>query len=558
MNKLIFTKKNKFLNRFSKIFPITEAINHLYAQKNGIFILLSHHKAKTWPRKYVSFSKESVQIPLIWALFYANEDLEITMEFSIHPMKCLPRSYNLSNKNSKRFPILAYEFNNKTLSGCGSNVFIDGNRYSSSPVTTQYCSAFGLPDDCYSSEFEKKMVKNLKTHEDLNLWCFEKSDYFIEKIDPYVNMNSMQEEFLPTENYFYVDKSGNFLKGIYKAKTLENLNREIWHITGRELINEMQISNLSSVLYEEDTIFRLKIKILHEFVRQQLLLMNKEKIKSSYTLPVTSRFQTDEKLGIEKKISLITNSIEQEATKYLNSFIQKYKDKIDLTAFNKARFLVMDLEFLRIENPSDKKNSFIRNFPSIMSNIVWHGPRTGFSTHINVFFLPCNICIEKPCMALKKRGIRFDCLHFAKEFISKEKKLIKELLSRYENFKMYSYGQSDICELECAMNFVIDSSDYIRFERKNRVLKKRLIEMHNDVALHETSLKKVENSILKKRFIGWSRKNPQIQKKPTKFMKTHDSKFWKRNYEVVLNACTSDAISCFLYLLCINFGINEN
>jgi len=547
MNTIILDNKIRYLKQLETIFPMSEITRFLLKNNFGIVIILDYVKARDWPRRNRPLKNKPIEkIPLLWGFFHALDDEQIEMTFDIHPAKCFPNLYNANNPNSRRSFMPVVKNNGYTLAGCSRNfVEISGYKYKVWDKTPDYCAIFGLPDDCYSSKFEENMLDILNEHKKLKIWCFEETEYIPEKIGPIASLNYMKGGFLPHRHFIYIDTAANFLKGIYSQNELERLNSEVWYASGRDFIEDMNLNNPEGYNFEEQAIYYIKKRLIFEFVRLSLLLRNKDSFTSFIPIsPPLLDFKIEQEFL--ERFETILQKFKKNIFNYLNKLLNKVKNILDMKSFKRSRFLVTDLEFIHVLYPTGS-NARIFNFPCIFSSIIWQGPREGFMTDINVFKLPCHFC-TKHCSSFKNRILNFDCLTFGFQFIKKQQTMIEYLLARYEGFKVYSYGRSDVFQLEQGINFFTDSFEIQEYERRNRKRTKRITQVSEDLAITGKSLKMIEDEILKKWLIGWERKEPK-KRVNRRFMTNYNSQNWEPRYVEAINSVIGDNISAFLFLL---------
>lgn len=170
---------------------------------------------------------------------------------------------------------------------------------------------------------------------------------------------------------------------------------------------------------------------------------------------------------------------------------------------------------------------------------------------INQFILPCHFC-DSTCKTFKNGFLEFDCLTVGHQFIDEQSSLIEKLLAVHEGIKIFSYGKSDIFQLEQSSNFFSDSSEHREYLRRNRKMSKRLTDISIDLSDgNDESLTDIEKVHLKNWIPGWSRGLHYKTRK--RFMTKINSPNWKNNYSTVLKTCTEDAVSAFLFLLYKNY-----
>ncbi|MCZ7380164.1 MAG: hypothetical protein O8C64_01100 [Candidatus Methanoperedens sp.] len=549
------TIQEKFLNNsfFDDLkFNGEELTEFLFTNNIGLLIILDFIIAKDWPFYGKKLCNEPTQnIPLIWALFHSEDGKSIEVSFEIHPTKCFPNLYKNNNKNHLNFPIPIISGSGGTLGGCYRNsVNLNGRTYN--VKAPEYCSIFGIPDDCYDSFYENRMLELLSTKKGIEIWCYEKTDYIKNNIDPYINIKYMKGEFLPAKYFLYVDTSINFLKGIFKNKELESLNQNYWYFNGKEYIDERNLDEIEDEFrFEDNAINRIINTLLFEFLRQLLLLLNKAKFKN-FNPTNFPQLNLENYDLIKKNIIEIIQPMKREAKAELETILRNHERTINKTLFNSSRFMVMDVEYTHVVYPIDSENRSF-NFPCIFSSISWEGKSEGLKNNIIPLILPCHFC-KDDCESFKKNNLKFECLVFARDFIDQQVSMIEEMLGKYENFKIYSFGKSDILQLEHSDNFFSDKFEPRVYLRRNRKRAKRISKISFDINDKSKRLKDIENEYLKKWMPGWSRKS-EHKNVNQRFMTKCESMNWKINYDESLRVCLDDTISAFLYLLYKNYKI---
>jgi len=396
------------------------------------------------------------------------------------------------------------------------------------------------------------MIISFQKFNNLNLWCFEQTDYISEKIQPKLELNFMKGRILPSKYFPFVESSSKFLRGLYKKQQLNDLNSEPWYLRAYELIEDMNPFESDDYFqYEEKAQYFLKKKLVFEFIRQFLLIINQEELRE---------FRASGPPGLDlqfegKFISEIENIKQEISSKVkveLNTIINSYKHLFNFEKFKKSRFLVLDIEYTHVSYPiSKRKHQF--NFPCLITNILWGGVKKGFDIKINVFNLPCHFCLNH-CSLFKKKKLKFDCLEYGVDFYHEQLNLISEIFANYENLKLYSYGKSDIFQIEHLSNFFTDSFEKKEFHRKNRIKAHRLINISEDLAISDKSLKYVEEHILKLKYPGWYRTKSK-EKINKRFMTDYKSPKWEENYSKIMQACVNDTISALLIMIYKKFWI---
>lgn len=555
MEELELIKEKKILSQLEGILSPSDVANFLFEHNIGIIIILYYIKAKEWPWKGEPLVNEPVEkIPIIWAVFNAIDNKHIKMIYDIHPTKCFPQRYNRYNPNAENNSMQLTKGWGGTLAGCRKFVKISDRIYDVFEKTPEYCSIFGIPDDCYDPEFEKRMVSALTHYKELELWCFEKTEYVREKLEPAISFHYMKGEFLPSKHFLYKDTIDHFLKGIFRASELDGLNSELWYLSSKEFIEEMNLNNSDFCFrFEEEAIYYIKKRLIYEFTRLFLLLKNRDSF-SSFVSSGPSRLDLYKETKVQVNLEHSVNKIISETNSYLNSVMNTIGRCIDTRAFKSLRFMVVDAEYVHVLYPKENERTF--NFPCIFSSILWLGARDGFKTNVNVFILPCHFC-DLDCLDFKNKRIKFDCLAYGHEFIDKQISMVEELFTRYEGFKIYSYGRSDVFQLEQAGHFFSDSFEIHRYERRNRKRLQRIVDVSEDLSMSEKSLLDIENEILKRWLVGWSREKEKFNVN-NRFMIRFDSPRWENSYNEAINSCIGDALSAFLYLIYKKYRVNDN
>jgi len=203
MEEIDLAKVARPLSELKDVFSVSNAANFLARHKIGVVIILEYAKARDWPWKGQPLTNEPIEkIPLVWAIFDSVDSSNIRMVWDIHPAKCFPQRYNRYNPNSRdnAMPIVKHE--EATLAGCSRTfVTMSKRRYEVAEKTAEYCSIFGLPDDCYDPGFETRMIGALKSYQQLDLWCFERTEFIDERVEPSVKLHYMKGEFLPSRHF---------------------------------------------------------------------------------------------------------------------------------------------------------------------------------------------------------------------------------------------------------------------------------------------------------------------------------------------------------------------
>ena len=331
---------------------------------------------------------------------------------------------------------------------------------------------------------------------------------------------------------------------------MEILNQEKWYKYGFQLIKDMGFDHEEHAYrFEDEAVYYIKKKIIFENIRELLLIKNKEIYENYNTLnppPLDFSMAVD----FYNDLDEIKNSLIEEKVKKLQLIIDEEKENFDFEKLKTSRFLLMDVEYIHYSYPDQlKKRSF--NLPCMIANIIWNGIRAGIKIEINVFDLPCSFCTIKNCRYFKLNSINFNCLTSSHDLYIEQINLLKAQLSKYENFKIYTYGRGDFFQLEQLIVFYEDSSEIPKFERKNRKKDRRIIDISQDISVKNTSLEYIEENLLNK----WRptyRRNKKVNVN-LRFMTKYGNKNWKTYYKQAIEACLDDSISAFLFLLISEF-----
>ena len=547
-------EKNIFLDT-DNILKFDDMKRYLFENKIGILLILDYIKAENWPRKGFKLINDSrIDIPLVWGFIHSPDNKSINLIYDIHPGKCFPHLYNIFNPYGKPNPLQIYQKknNSKTYAGCGRKfVNIQGYDHLILEKIPEYCSIFGIPDDCFDNEFEKRMLDFLITQKDLELWCFEKTKYIEEKIEPNIKLKYMKGEILPRRYFFFVDTSSNFLRGIYSHRDIDPLLDYLWFLKGKEFIEKLDISNSDSLKYEEDALDFVELQISYELIKQLILLYNEDKFKG-FKSDMPFELDLEKKKKIENDIEKIKEEIILNTNEYLLSINDLLSRKLT-SNFKNSNFLVLDIEYLPVYYPEEDRTF---NFPCIFSNILWLGSEKLLQNDVGIFIIPCHYC-NKSCKNFRRHSLSYKCLKRSMNFVDEQLSYLEKLISTYEGLKIYSYGRSDIFHLDYIRNFFSDSFDFTLYKRKNRVRERRIIDISEDISISEKSLDYIENEILKKWLLGWKRRIPHSPINP-KFMTKYGSNNWESNYQTTINICANDTISAFLYLIYQKFLKADN
>lgn len=539
-------------------FSAEELSEFLFSKKVCLALVLSFDKAKQWPLLRTHFKNERIEnIPIFWALLYSDSKKQVNLLLDIHPMKCFPTFYTTSNENHRKYPIPIEKKQDKTLCGCPRYIVnIAGKEYPGNQSI--YCSAFGLPDDCYNPQFGENFIKVLNDFKVGDIWFFENNG-FIENFCPKtIPIHNMKEEFLPRQCFFYNDTSSKFLSGLFHNQKLTSINENFWYSNGKDFIKERNyIKSGHNFRFEEYSLKIIKEKATYELIRLLLLLKHQDQFKA-FSIGVMPRYDKKVKISADTSISEIVERIKSDNQTKLNRLLKVIGPNLDLTRLKNSNFLVMDAEFITVFYPVKRTNKDARSFkfPCIFVSIIWHGQSRTAEIDINVLTLPCHYCKET-CREIKKHSLKFNCIYFSNSFVAKQTKFFEENLAKFSSFKIFSYGKGDFKQLEHSDNFFINSFDARVYYRRNRKQPLSIVKLAQDISIADTRLTKVEEGILKKWIIGWSRQgtHANVNKNFTTLITKKD--FTKR-YADAIETCVSDSITAFLYLLYRDYRLNDN
>ena len=503
------------------------------------------------------FKNERIEnILLFWAFLYSDSTKRVNLLLDIHPMKCFPTLYTKSNENYCHYPIPIEKNHGVTLSGCPRyTVNIAKKEYPGNQPL--YCSAFGLPDDCYSSQFGKKFLDKLDNFKKSDIWLFEKNG-FIENYCPNsIPIHYMKEEFLPKQCFFYNDSSSKFLSGLFHSPEISSINANFWYSNGKDFIKERNyLKSGHNFRFEEYTLDIVKEKATYELIRLLLLLKHQDQFQA-FSIGVIPKYDENAKISADTSIRDIVEQIKFDYQTRVNRLLGAIELNLNLTRLKTSNFLVMDTEFITVFYPAKITNKDARSFkfPCIFVSIIWNGQSRIAEIDINVLTLPCHYCIEK-CREIKKHSLKFNCVYFVNPFIAKQTNFFEENLVKVPSFKIYSYGKGDFKQLEHSDNFFINSNDARVYYRRNRKKPLSLVKLAQDISIEGTSLTKIEKDILQKWIIGWSRYGDHVN--VNRNFTTHISRadFTKR-YTDAIETCVSDSLSAFLYLLYRDYRLND-
>jgi hypothetical protein len=556
MDTHILDESEKIVAGLKDIFSVQQAAQFMFERKTGIAVILEYIRARDWPWTGQKMAKDTPElIPLIWAVFHSGSQNAIRMVWDIHPTKCFPQLYNCYNPNCHRSHLHIVKEGGITLGGCARTfVTVSNRRYEVNEKTPEYCSIFGLPDDCFDPGFEKRMLDGLHGYDQTELWCFERTEYISQKVAPSVNLRFMKGEFLPSKYYIYVDTPEHFLKGIYTSNELKALSSELWYTSGRELIEEMDLDNDDfGFRFEEQAVYYLRKKLIYEFVRLFLLLSNRESF-SRFEITGSPKLRLDTAKQVESSLQDILNRERKDKELYINGLTSALESHVGFQAFRSSRFMVLDVEYVHVPYPTDEARIF--NFPCIFSSIIWRGVREGLAVDTNLLVLPCHFCTQ-PCSLLKRNMFSYKCLSHAFDFVEKQGTLVEGLLSTYDNFRIFTYGRSDMFQLEQGRTFFSDSFEILKYVRRNRKRAKRIVDISEDLSHPDKSLAEIEHDILERWLVGWTRSAPKVNVNSRIMTRYCDSEKWQKRYSEAINSCQQDTISAFLYLIYKRYRLSD-
>jgi len=533
--------------------------NYLFSNNCCVSLVLTFDKAQHWPFLRTRFVDQRVEnIPVLWAILFAKSQTQIGLLWDIHPMKCFPTLYISNNPNYSKYKIPPLQKNNgsSTLSGCTRFVVnISGKEYSGRQP--EYCSAFGLPDDCFDPNFGKKYITALEQFKGQSIWFLENSVFLQNNCSERISKQCMKDTFLPRQYFFYIDSSAQFLSGIFSTAEMAEINRNFWYPNGHDFIKERDYHNSGRPFrFEESSIATIKNKVIFELIRLSLLLKNQDKFRV-FTIRDTPQFNEERKNRSELCIKEIIAEVKSENEQKCNSTIQSLIPHLDQTQLKRADFLVLDVEFYSVNYPTQSpiKDPRVFKFSCIYSSIYWNSKSRSAEVDINVLNLPCHFC-EKPCRENKKHSLKFDCTYFANSFVNKQTTFFKEKLAECNSLKLYSYGNGDFKQLEHSDNFFINSYNARMYYRKNRKKPLRIIHLAEDVSIPDTRLATIEKDIIKPWLIGWARQGNHVNVNRN-FSTPFSNQDFKKRYHDAIETCVADSMSTFLYLLYRDYRLND-
>lgn len=549
---------SRFLNGTS--FSSEEISNYLFSNKCCVSLVLTFDKAQQWPYFRTRFTNQRVEnIPILWAILFAKTPTQIGLLWDIHPMKCFPTLYISNNQNYSRYKIPPPQKNDggEILSGCTRFVVnVSGKEYPGRQ--SEYCSAFGLPDDCFNPNFGKEYFTTLERFKEHSIWFLENSDFLQNNCSKNISKQCMKDTFLPRQYFFYLDSSAQFLSGIFCTAEMAEINRNFWYPSGHDFIKERDYHKSDrSFRFEESSIATIKNKVIFELIRLTLLIKNQEKFRF-FTIKKTPHFNEEKKIRSEECISEIIAEVKRENEMKFNSAIHSIIPHLNQSQLKRTDFLVLDVEFYSVNYPTKSPTHNPRFFklPCIFSSIYWNSRAKSTKIDINVLNLPCHFC-EEPCRENKKHSLKFDCTYFANSFVKKQTTFFEEKLAESNSLKLYSYGNGDFKQLEYSDNFFINSNTARMYYRRNRKKPLRIIHLAEDLSIKGIGLAEIENCILKPWLMGWSRQGKHVI--VNRYFSTPFSKhYFQTRYHDAIETCVADSMSTFLYLLYRDYRLNDD
>jgi len=534
--------------------------NYLFSNNCCVSLALTFDKAQRWPFLRTRFNDQRVEnIPVLWAILFAKSQTQIGLLWDIHPMKCFPTLYISNNPNYSKYKIPPPQKNDSgsTLSGCTRFVVnVSGKEYPGRQ--SEYCSAFGLPDDCFDPNFGKEYITALEQFEGHSIWFLENSVFLQNNCSGIISKNFMKDVFLPRQYFFYLDSSAQFLSGIFSTTEMAEINRNFWYISGHDFIKERDYHNSGRLFrFEESSIATIKNKVIFELIRLSLLIKNQDKFRV-FMIRDTPQFNEEKKIRSELCINEIVAKVKSENKQKFNSIIQSIIPLLNQTQLKRTDFLVLDVEFYSVNYPikSPTQDPRVFKFPCIYSSIYWNSRSRSAEIDINVLNLPCHFCKE-PCWEIKKHSLKFDCTYFTNSFVNKQTTFFKEKLAECNSLKLYSYGIGDFKQLEHSDNFFINSYNARMYYRKNRKKPLRIIHLAEDISIPDTRLATIEKDIIKPWLIGWSRQGTHVNVNKN-FSTPFSNQDFKKRYYDAIETCVADSISTFLYLLYRDYRLNDD
>ncbi len=76
----------------------------------------------------------------------------------------------------------------------------------------------------------------------------------------------------------------------------------------------------------------------------------------------------------------------------------------------------------------------------------------------------------------------------------------------------------------------------------------RIVDISEDLSVPDKALNEIEQEVLEKWLVGWTRKERKVNVNP-RFMTKYGQSKWKSNYTEAINSCVLDTASSFLYLI---------
>lgn len=550
MQTIQINENDVLIQEIQDLLSFEKAATELYNNNSAILIVLTHFKAQQWPVfSQKLFNEDKIEIPIFWAVLTAEDQKSFKIYYEIHIGKCLPAHYNNNVPQQQKINITQKD--SHILSGCRYSISMNGEPYKLSEKNNDYCKIFGIPDCCYN-DIEDTLVNFLTKKKFDKIYCFHESDYFNQKLSEF-NLIFLKGGLLPIKYYPYINSPMGFLRGIFTRNQLIKLQNPQWYGYGFNLISEFDINNSDCLRYEDYAIFTVIDSVKYEFLRYILIILNLNQF-NQYAGLIPPILDTDQMELYDIQINHIIESLKIKNLDKIKNIFEEARELIDLQQFSKARFIVLDAEFVSILNNAPKIGKRI-SFPALFCNLFWTGKRDGFDFDINIFHIPCNFCREEECRTFKKGALKYECIIHAESFCNYEIDLIQDFLDKYQNAKIYSFGISDFYQIEKTASFFSSSLEIKKFSQKKHKKKKRIPRISIDLNDNNLSLNEIECTILKDTFPDYKRTDskPNIQKR---LMTKISNENWQNFYSEALQACIDDVISTFLLLLTKEFHID--
>jgi hypothetical protein len=206
----------------------------------------------------------------------------------------------------------------------------------------------------------------------------------------------------------------------------------------------------------------------------------------------------------------------------------------------------MDMEYIHSAYPTTQDRTF--NFPCIFADILVLD-ESNISLKLFVNKLLCHYCSSYPCPTMRKtRSLNYECLCYGSVAIDEFLSFLERMIATHENLRVYSYGRSDLSEIEHAFNFLSDKREELRFARKNRIRAKRITDLARDVSIKGKALTEAEDDVISKWLLGWKRMHQKVDVNP-RLTAPLSSVTWEERFREALYTPIDDAISALLLFL---------